>query len=174
MGLSWPQPDNSTKSFEYYDDGELKTITRADGTVLTFDYDDVGRMKEVKVNDVHDTGYTYDHAGHLLTADNPHASLAFTWDSAGNQLSESQHLLDSGFADLGAKGLTRTYDMANRPETLVYPDALGTLHRGYDAGDRLVSLTMDSDTLWPTVVDGAAPLTIVSGAEGVTLGWLQL
>ncbi|MCG6964569.1 MAG: hypothetical protein LJE95_15045, partial [Acidobacteria bacterium] len=71
-------------------------------------------------------------AGHLLTADNPHASLAFTWDSAGNQLTESQQLLDSGFADLGAKDLTRTYDMANRPETLVYPDALGTLHRGYD------------------------------------------
>jgi hypothetical protein len=33
---------------------------------------------------------------------------------------------------------------------------------------------LDNDSLWPTVVEGSAPLTIVSGAEGVTLGWLEL
>ena len=87
-------------------------------------------------------------AGHLLTASDPQADLTFTWDSAGNQLSERLELGDPAFAGLGPKELGRTYDMGNRPVTLTCPDGPGELHRSHDAGDRVVSLALDGVTVW--------------------------
>jgi YD repeat-containing protein len=99
--------------------------------------------------------YAYDLAGHLLQAANPQARLAFSWDSLGNQLSESLELLHPAFAGLGVKQLRRSFDLANRVQEVELPDGLGRLQRGYDAGDRLVSLGVDGATLWQASYDGA-------------------
>jgi YD repeat-containing protein len=156
-------PDGTTKGFTYLPDGELDTLTRADGTKVSFAYDGAGRMTGVSAGGQGESSYAYDAAGHLLSASNPHAALAFAWDSVGNQLSESLQLKDAAFAGLGAKELVRSYDMANRPVTLGYPDGLGDLQRRYDAGDRLDSLAIDGDTLWQASYDGSRLVSIARG-----------
>jgi len=110
-----------------------------------------------------DTSYSYDLAGHLLTASNPGADLAFRWDSAGNQLSESLELNGPAFAGLGTKKLTRSYDPGNLPVKLTYPDGLGELDRGYDPGDRLTSLALGGTTLWQASYDGSRLVSIARG-----------
>ena len=152
VGITYP--DDSGKAFTYTADGELATITRADGTQVAFAHDAPGRLESVTVDGQPEASYSYDPAGHLLTASNPAAGLAFTWDSTGNQLGESLELLDPAFAGLGSKELSRTYDMAGRVATLTYPDGLGQLARGHDAGDRLISLALDGVPLWQAAYDG--------------------
>jgi hypothetical protein len=73
--------------------------------------------------------YAYDLAGHLLQAANGQARLAFSWDSTGNQLSESLEVLHPAFAGLGVKQLRRSFDVANRVEEVELPDGLGRLQR---------------------------------------------
>jgi len=160
-------PNLTTKAFNYWPDGELKTITRAGGTGVTFGYDDAGRMKSATIAGQLDTSYTYDAAGHLQTATNPNADLTFEWDSAGNQLSESLGLKDPAFTGLGTKQLTRTFDLAGRPETLSMPDNLPALTRSYDDGDRLTSLSLGGPPLWQATYDGSRLSTIDRG-NGLT------
>jgi RHS repeat-associated protein len=161
-------PDSSTKSYTYLPDGELGSLTRADGTELTFSYDAAGRLTEVKKGQEVLASYAYDLAGHLLQAANAQARLAFSWDSTGNQLSESLELLHPAFAGLGVKQLRRSFDVANRVEEVELPDGLGRLQRGYDAGDRLVSLGVDGTTLWQASYDGARLGRIERGNGVVT------
>jgi YD repeat-containing protein len=122
-------PDSSSKSYTYLPDGELGSLVRADGTVLTFSYDAAGRLTEVKKDGQVLASYVYDLAGHLLQAANPQARLAFSWDSTGNQLSESLELLHPAFAGLGVNQLRRSFDVANRVQEVELPDGLGRLQR---------------------------------------------
>jgi YD repeat-containing protein len=161
-------PDGKGKSYSYLPDGELARLVRADGTELTFSYDAAGRLTEVKKGGQVLASYAYDLAGHLLQAANPQARLAFSWDSLGNQLSESLEVLHPAFAGLGVKQLRRSFDLANRVEEVELPDGLGRLQRGYDAGDRLVSLGVDGSTLWQASYDGARLGRIARGNGVVT------
>ncbi|NOZ95764.1 MAG: RHS repeat protein [Acidobacteria bacterium] len=108
-------PDGSTKAFTYTPDGELETITRADGTVVSFAYDDAGRMESATVNGQPDASYSYDAAGRLLTASNGAASLTFTWDSVGNQLSEPSRPGLLGFGRKAADAILRCRQPSHRP-----------------------------------------------------------
>jgi RHS repeat-associated protein len=104
----------------------------------------------------------------LLATENAQVKVRWTWDGLGNQLSESLELLGSAFAGLGVKQLRRSFDVANRVEEVELPDGLGRLQRGYDAGDRLVSLGVDGATLWQASYDGARLGRIARGNGVVT------
>ncbi len=160
-------PDGSKRSFTYYDDGEMKTITRADDTVVTFEIDPAtGRLDTVTATGDQPGGevnFDYDDAGHLTAAYDDDATLSFTWDSVGNQLSESLALPGLGFNE---RMINRAFDDANRPATLTMPDGLPDLVRGYDDGNRLVGLTVDNQLLWSASYDGGR-LTGIERANGL-------
>ncbi len=151
-------PDDSHRDFTYLPDGELETITRADGSLVSFTYDQAGRLESAEVTGGVQPGgtvsYGYDPLGRLLSASDADASLGFTWDSVGNQLSESL-ALPGPAPGLGTKTLTRTFDLANRPERLGMPDGLPDLVRAYDRGDRLVGLSRGGEALWRATYAGA-------------------
>ncbi len=161
-------PDGTERSFTYYDDGEMHEITRADGTVVTFDIDEnTGRLKTVDTDDHQPggtVGFDYDPVGHLILADDRDVVLGFTWDSVGNQLSESLAL---PLLDFNERTVSRVFDDANRPVSLGMPDGLPALVRGYDDGDRLASLTVNSEDLWSADYDGGR-LTRIDRSNGLT------
>ncbi|MBW1881284.1 MAG: RHS repeat protein, partial [Deltaproteobacteria bacterium] len=148
-------PDGTTREFSYYDDGEMHTITRADATVVTFNIEsDTGRLDTIDASDDQPGGlvdFDYDAVGHLTLAFDADAALKFTWDSVGNQLSESLALPGLGFDE---RSVTRGFDNGNRPENLGMPDGLLDLVRTYAAGDRLVGLTVANQPLWSADYDG--------------------
>ena len=59
--------------------------------------------------------------------------------------------------------MTRAFDAANRPVTLGMPDGLAELVRGYDAGDRLSSLSVGGAAVWQAGYDGSRLAGITRG-----------
>ncbi len=129
-------PDDSERSFTYHPDGEMAGIKRADQTLVTFAIDTTtGRLDTVTASADQPGGtvdFDYDEIGHLTSAFDNDVRLGFTWDSVGNQLSESLGLPVLGF---GERDLEPEYfDDANRPwYPSACPTSLANLVRGYDS-----------------------------------------
>jgi RHS repeat-associated protein len=144
-------PDASHRDFAYTPDGELATLTKADGSAVSFAYDGAGRLMGARVVQVGSaspsldhwsasTTFGYDPVGHMTSAANGAVEEGFVWDSVGNQLSESLRPTGSLAPGFGTRTITRTFDLANRPASLLLPDGTPYLQRLYDVGDRLTGL----------------------------------
>jgi RHS repeat-associated protein len=164
-------PDSSARSLTYLPDGEVDTLTRADGSIVHFDYEPTtGRLDHVEVTGGIQPGgittFAYDVVGHLLEASNDDVALGFGWDSVGNQLSESLSL--PGVApELGTKEVVRSFDLGNRAEHLDLPDGVGDLVRHFDLGNRLTGLDVAGQQVWHAAYAGGR-LTRIDRGNGLS------
>lgn len=173
-------PDGTSRSFTYTDDGQLDTITRADGSVVQHDYDAPGRLERIHVTTLsptlppeshwsHDTHLTFDQLGQLTEAHNGAATVAFSYDSLGRQISESLTLDPTLVPGFGSKTVTRTLDDGGRPTVLALPSG-ASVTRAYSPGDALQSLSVGATSLWSAQLAGSIPTTITRG-NGLVSTW---
>ncbi|MBP7949558.1 MAG: RHS repeat protein [Verrucomicrobiales bacterium] len=112
-------PDGTHENYGFDSHGRCHSITHKDGTVVVADLDRDGRLDLVTYSGgpptavpVPPTDYRYDGLGRPVQCDQGASHLAFTWDSMGNQTSESHN------------GLTVTRTFNHRGRTgIVFPDA---------------------------------------------------
>ena len=135
------------------------TKTDRNGTSTTYEYDVLDRLVRKRYSDTTpDATYTYDQAGRPLTASNGVDTLTWSYDLAGDLLSEAS-------ARAGAT-LGYTYDGAGRRKS-VSLDGAGQVSYSYDAGGRLSTLTAGSRE-FGLVYDNASRRTELRFPNGVT------
>jgi RHS repeat-associated protein len=131
-----------TTTYVYDADKELADQTDANGRRTTFAYDGDGRRTNERWltssgGTVETLTYTYDADGELTGATDPNATLTFTYDSGGNQLTAAT----SSTAGQPSVTLTSGYDTIHDRTTL--SDNLATaglITYTYDGDQRLTEL----------------------------------
>ncbi len=174
-------PGSGAETFTYDVVGRLKTRTDRKGVVTTFTYDAAGRLVGKSYSDgvTAPVAFTYDAVGRMRTAGNGTDTLTWTYDSAGNLLSEQSAKNSSSVAytydasgnritvDLdGALFVTYGYDDASRLTTLTRGAASFTF--GYDNANRRTSLSLPSGVVTSYAYDGLSRLTNLGAALGAT------
>lgn len=111
--------------FYYNQDGLLSTIFDPYSHMMTYSWDGAKRLRTVTNGRQQSTSMTYDDydrkTGKAYSTGNP--SAQFSYDAAGNLTSMNN----------GAGTTSFTYDKANRPVTIAYPDGK-TISQAYDKG----------------------------------------
>ncbi len=110
-------PEEKTTSYVYNRQGELETITHADGTILSHTYDKKGRLQHFYSDDHSiDYSYSYDASDRILEVTNNSTGKKTTrsYNSFGELTSET---LETGLT------VTYTYDKAGRVKELTLPDS---------------------------------------------------
>ena len=141
-------PDDSVEETSYEDDGQVDLVTRPDGTEVDYQYDPNGLLEAIEVRppgagSAQTLSFDLDPLGLVRSASNDVVEVTATWDSTGNQLSETLAFLGE-FDDLGAYTVERQMDLANRAALLGLPG--GTyVQRTFDAMSRLTGLHTRAD-----------------------------
>jgi RHS repeat-associated protein len=138
-------PDGSHENWTYDAASQRLTARARNGAVATSTFDLRGRELTVDWNDsTPDITRTFDAAGHLLSSSNGLSTSSYTYDIAGQQLTETQHL--HGIAPaLPAYTVGYTWDADGRNATLSYP------------GGTVVSRTYTARGQVETISEGAPP-----------------
>jgi RHS repeat-associated protein len=126
--------DGSHESWAYDAIGNATTWTNRRGHAINYDYDTAGRMTEKTYADGSHADYIYDSRGNLISATDPIGTTGFTYDAY-------DHLVRIDYP--GARWLRFSHDCAGRRASS--EDQLGhllTYH--YDAAGRLESMTDES------------------------------
>ena len=112
--------------------GRLLSSTDASGVSATNTYDTAGNLTRVTFGDSSHTDYGYDAAGRRLSATTAAGTETFTYDSAGQLLTDT---LGTG---VGARAVGYGYDVLGRVGAITYPDA-STTTRSYDPNGNLLT-----------------------------------
>lgn len=122
-------------TFSYHPTGQLRRVTRMDGSYLEYGYDAAHRLIRIEDNEGNRISYTLDASGQR-TAENvydPTNTLARTRSRVYDALSRLSQELDSS-----SSAITYTYDINGNRESVV--DAQGRLTTyGYDELNRQIS-----------------------------------
>jgi RHS repeat-associated protein len=179
----------ASESFTYDPAGRLATKTDRRGVITTFTYDAAGRLWKKTYSGgsppVTDPQvvFTYDSVGRLLTAANGTDTLTWTYDLAGQALTEQSAKNGSTVAyayDVGGNRLSLTLDGALFV-SYAYDDAsrLSTITRGassfgfsYDAANRRTSMTYPNGIATSYTYDALNRLTslgaVLNGTTPIT------
>jgi RHS repeat-associated protein len=127
-------PGGAFESFTYDNLGRLATKTDRKTVVTTYTYDVLGRLTGKTYSDgtTPPVTYTYDTAGRLQTAANGTDTLTWSYDLAGQPLSEQ--------SSKNASTVAYTYDAAGNRLTLGLDGTLFVSY-AYDDASRLTSIT---------------------------------
>jgi RHS repeat-associated protein len=112
--------NGSHEDWTYDEVGQVQTYTTAGGQVATITRDGRNRPTLIDWSDATpDVSATYDGASRLLTLNNANSALTYTYDAAGQVLSETQDLQSP--VDLPAKTISYSYDVDGNRSGLTYP-----------------------------------------------------
>ena len=87
--ITLTQPNGGTVTYVYDNDGELTDTTDADGRRTTYSYDADGDQTGetwVSASPAEKITFTYDADNELTGAADAYATLTFTYDSGGNEI----------------------------------------------------------------------------------------
>lgn len=157
-------PNNTYSSVMTYDaEGNLESVTDADGNETTYAYDSVGRRTSMVDPDGNATGATpsqhtwttaYDANDRVTSETDPlsHAT-SYTYDKAGNRLTVT---------DKNSKVTTYTYDGASRLETIAQSPTGGTTYTttlARDENGNVTSVTQGNSNVTDYAYDALNRLT---------------
>jgi RHS repeat-associated protein len=112
--------DGSHEDWSYDEVGKPQTYTATGGQVATFTRNNRNRITLLDWSDATpDVSVTYDATGRLLTLNNANSALTYSYDAAGQPLSETQDLQSP--VDLPAKTVSYSYDVDGNRDGLTYP-----------------------------------------------------
>ena len=156
--------ETGTTQYFYNDNGKLVSQIDANGQKITLEYDALGRVisKQVYDNQSDDTptktiAYEYDDPsvkngkGVLTAIVMPEATYTFSYDNNG-QLEEEKVTLDlDGNGNVESYITQYTYDAAERPDEITYPDGAIVRYTYSDGGNlATVALKETGDTDFTT------------------------
>lgn len=154
--------NGNATTYQYDAAGQLTTITFANGKTQQFWYDAAGNVIRHKdeagnqivmaydangnlLSRVYPDGssdqYTYDLNGNMLTANNTNANITFTYDAAGQVLSEL-----SWYADNSPATTQYAYDTRNGCINITYSSGRQVTEK-YDIRGRLSSIFSNGDSI---------------------------
>lgn len=138
--LSLKYPNNSVETYSYDAAGNIVTRTTRTGQVKTSAFDNRNRETGFTWSDgTPAVTKTYDAASHVLTLNNGASSLSYSFDAAGQMLSETQQIVNGG----GPKVVTYSYDLDGDRVTLEYPSG-GTMTYVHTPRRQISSITAGS------------------------------
>ena len=165
-------PNSATVTYVYDNDGELTDTTDADGRRTTYSYDADGDQTGetwVGASPSEKITYTYDADNELTGADDAYATLTFTYDSGGNELTSATSGPGTGQPSVT---LTSTYNPQNDLASVTdnVSGNVGITTYLYDAGQRLTTITTSyGGTAGPEVITSYAANNQIS-AQSRTIG----
>lgn len=152
-------PLGNVTSYTYDTKRHLAAKTDANGNTIRYTYDALGRLTRKVYPDNTEESYSYDAKGNLLTAANPAASYAYTYDVAGRMTSVT---------DGSGRMLQYDYDGAGRKTRLTAPDGK-VLRYEYDAAGRLSDLRNGGNFAF--AYDGSGRRAAVTYPNGIVAGY---
>jgi RHS repeat-associated protein len=166
-------PNSATVTYVYDNDGELTDTTDAQGRRTTYSYDaDGDKTGEtwVSASPAEKITYTYDADNELTGATDAYATLTFTYDSGGNELTTATSGPGTGQPTVT---LTSTYD-PQHSLTSVTDNVSGNVGINtyqYDVGERLVTITTSHNgTAGPQIVTSYTPINQISAQSRTIAG----
>ena len=167
------QPNAATVTYVYDNDGELTDTTDADGRRTTLSYDANGNQTGetwVGASPAEKITYTYDADNELTGALDSFATLTFTFDSGGNEITAATSGPGTGQPSVT---LTSGYN-AQHSLTSVTDNVSGNVGITtylYDAGQRLTTITTSHNgTAGPQIVTNYAPNNQISSQSRTIAG----
>jgi RHS repeat-associated protein len=174
-------PGGAFETFTYDPGGRLATKTDRRGIVTTYAYDDANRLVGKTYSDgTPPVSFSYDAVGRMLTAANSTDTLAWTYDLAGQTLSESsaynssvvENVYDDGGNRLsvslnGSIAMTYVYDDASRLTSI--SRGTSTFAFGYDDANRRTSLAFPNAVTTAYGYDAVNRLTSLAATRGATV-----
>lgn len=136
--------DGSHEEYSYDANGNLVTKTSPRGIVTTYSYDNAGRRTTVSFSDgTPSISCTYDRGGRLASVTDAAGTRSFSYDAAGNRLSETQPHLPGLTITLGYDRLHRrtAFTLAKAETVLLHNDY------SYDAFGRLKEIVSGQNRL---------------------------
>jgi RHS repeat-associated protein len=154
-----------TLSYGYDTVGRLASVTAPDSSTTSYGYDDVGNRTSRTDANLHTTSYGYDSA-HRLTSLTTPLGNAWTYNyDAENHLTSRVDAIANAASNPTLGTTSYSFDRAGRVTGIDYSDTTPDITYGYDAVDRLTSLTDGAGTKSYSY-DAANRLTAV--ARGTT------
>ena len=156
-------PGGAFETFVYDTAGRLSTHTDRKGVTTTYTYDDLSRLTGKTYSDgtTPPVSYTYDTAGRMATAANGTDTLTWTYDLAGDLLSEA--------STRNASTVAYTYDAAGNRLTVSLDGQLFVSY-GYDDASRLTSITRGAN-VFGFAYDNANRRTSLTYPNGVVTSY---
>jgi YD repeat-containing protein len=186
-----------THTVELDDRNRVRRITAGGALDLTYDYDHVSRVTQLQdPRPGMSQSFAYDLVGRMWAADGPWGALRWTYDAAGNRLTETLGSMTTYTYDPGTQRLTFTSGASS--ESFAY-DALGRLtsdSRGtytynargllvtatgatltasydYDPSGLRIARTVNDQTTWTIRGAGGQVLSEYITACGSTVAWAR-
>jgi len=164
-------PNGSTVTYVYDAGNELTDTTDADGRRTTYSYDADGDQTGetwVGASPSEKITYTYDADNELTGAADAYATLTFTYDSGGNEITAATSGPGTGQPSVTlTSGYNAQHSLTSVTDNL---SSQGITTYVYDAGQRLTTITTSyAGTAGPQVVTSYDPANRIT-AESRTIG----
>jgi RHS repeat-associated protein len=150
-------------TYTYNPAGELESTLDRNSATTHFSYDASGHVAGVSLLGGSALTYTYDPLGRLTEADDADATLAFTYDDAGNLTGQTSG--GTATSNQPTVALTFGRDADGRPKSVVAP--WGTTTYTYDANGLLETVTDPSTAVFKFGYDPLGRLASLSRPNGV-------
>lgn len=160
-------PSGSSAEFEYDPDSRLLRQVLPTGEVITFVYDAGGRLVEKRLGDDDVVYLAYDRSGRLVSATDSDSATQFVH----NGFSEIVETSTVGSALQPETTLQFGFDKNGNRTSIDTLESVRTFE--YDALDRLVSISVDGETLETRNYENLSDLVRISRADGLAseLDW---
>ena len=163
--ISLTDAKDQTTSFEYDGYNRVKKVIYPGGAYETFTYDAGGRLSTRVDRKNVTTTYSYDELNRLMAktySDGTTPAVSYTYNTTG-QLATAAN---------GTDTLTWTYDLAGQLLTEQSTNNSSTVAYTYDLGGNRLSLSLDGTVFVTYAYDDASRLTTISrGANNFTFGY---
>jgi len=124
--LSLTDANGYSTSYDYDDLNRVIGVIYENGAATSYSYDGHDNLTSVLDPEGHRTSYLFDDLGNTLKRISPDTGpMSYTYDPAGNMRSKT---------DANGNTVRYTYDALNRLREIKYPDPSQNVTYGYDAG----------------------------------------
>jgi RHS repeat-associated protein len=162
--VSQTDPLGAMTTYVYDGTSQLLHATAPDGKTVSYTYDVDGRVTSISGSDGSTVSYAYDPLGRLVDARNAISDIRRGYDAAGQLVSETASPL--GGSGLPESNSSYTYTAAGARETRTGPD--GTTSYGYDALNRMISITDPAGSKFGVSYDSASRPLQLTRPNGVS------